>query len=105
MCAKMIDFYRKESQGYFAAVGGCWRTQGKVRAQISYQKIMFRIDNCDRPVFRSILDGGLSNDVPHSVAIEFSCSHQDKLMFVGEFNGEHSFVWATWHACPLVSEI
>ena len=45
---KMIDFYRKESQGHFAAVGGCWRTQGKVRAQISYQKIMFRIDNCDQ---------------------------------------------------------
>ena len=40
------------------------------------------------------------NDIPHSVAIEFSCSHQDKLMFVGEFNREHSFVWATQHACP-----
>ena len=46
------------------------------------------------------LDGGVLNDIPHSVAIEFSCSHQDKLMFVGEFNGEHSFVWATRHACP-----
>lgn len=60
-------------------------------------------------VFKSIitalrlhLDGGVLNDngILQSVMIEFSCSHQDKLMFIGEFNGQHSFVWATRHACP-----
>lgn len=39
------------------------------------------------------------NDRPQSVVIEFLCSHQDKLVFVGENTGEHSFVWATPHAC------
>ena len=39
------------------------------------------------------------NDRPQAVLIEFLCSHQDKLVFLGENTGEHSFIWATPHAC------
>lgn len=73
--------------------------QGKVRAQIPCQEITFQFDICDRLVLRLDLDEGLLNDIPHSASIEFSCSHQEKLIFLGEFNGGHSFVWATRHAC------
>ncbi|KIM43535.1 hypothetical protein M413DRAFT_383142 [Hebeloma cylindrosporum] len=45
------------------------------------------------------LDGGVLNGIPQNVVIKFSCSDNNKLVFIGEIAGEHKFVWDTPHAC------